>query len=320
MPAIDLPLEELREYRGSSPCPEDLNAYWDRSLDEMRAIDPALSWEDASFPCPYAKCQSLYFTGTGGSRIHCRVATPDPLPAEPTPALIFFHGYSGASPDWTVMLPYVAAGYTVVAMDCRGQGGLSEDLVPTTGNTLHGHIIKGLDDSLDKLYYRNVFLDTAQIAGIVSNFEWVDANRIGVNGGSQGGALALACASLATHVRKVVSHYPFLSDFKRVWDMDLDEKAYVGLRDYFRRFDPLHEREAEIFMKLGYIDVSNLAPRIEGEVLMAITLMDDICPPSTQFAAYNAIQSNKSCLLYPDFGHEHLPMVNDRGFTFLMGL
>ena len=76
---------------------------------------------------------------------------------------------------------------------------------------------------------------------------------------------------------------------------------------YFRHFDPLHEREDEIFTKLGYIDLQYLAPRIRGDVLMFVGLMDTICPPSTQFAAYNKMTANKQLAIYPDFGHEHLP-------------
>lgn len=320
MPAIDLSLNELLAYRGSSPCPGDLNSFWDRSLAEMRCIDPEPLWIDVEFPAPYARCQSLFFTGTGGARIHCKVARPEPLPAIPGPAVIFFHGYSGAAPEWTSLLPFVAAGFTAIGMDCRGQGGLSEDTVSTVGNTLHGHIIKGLDDSLEKLYYRNVFLDTAQIVDIAATLDWVDADRIGVTGGSQGGALSLASAALNSRVKKAFSVHPFLCDYQRVWEMGLDDKAYTGLRDYFRRFDPLHTREAEIFGKLGYIDVCNLAPRIEAEVQMLLTLRDDVCPPSTQFAAYNAIRSRKSHFIYHDHGHEALPMRADKEFAFLIGL
>ncbi|MEN8662119.1 MAG: alpha/beta fold hydrolase [Lentimonas sp.] len=317
MPAIDKPLEELRNYTGSSPRPVDFDDYWSAALKEMHALEPELEWRDAEFNCSYAKCQSLYFTGVGGARVHAKVVTPAKPSQSPAPALIFFHGYTVASPDWVEMLAYVAEGYTVVGLDCRGQGGQSEDIVPTKGNTLHGHIIKGIDDDDDKLYYRNVFLDTAQIAKIVMSFEQVDADRVSVAGLSQGGALALACASLEPRIHKTYSQYPFLCDYKRVWDMGLDQNAYTGLRDYFRRFDPLHKREDEIFNKLGYIDIVNLAPRIQSEVLMSLTLLDEVCPPSTQFAAYNAIRSKKSHLLYPDFGHENLPGSWDEVYQFI---
>ena len=89
--------------------------------------------------------------------------------------------------------------------------------------------------------------------------------------------------------------------------MDMNERAYRELKDYFRHFDPRHEREDEIFNRLGYIDVQNIAKRIKAEVLMFTGLMDNVCPPSTQFAAFNKITSNKKVIFYPEFGHEGLP-------------
>lgn len=320
MPTIDKPLDQLLDYTSSNPKPADFNAFWDRGLEELDRLETNLSYSPAEFSASYAICRSMHFTGTGGARVHARIASPRAPADQPEPALLFFHGYSGSAPSWMEMLPYVAAGYTVAGLDCRGQGGLSEDSIATKGNTLHGHIIKGLDDAPEKLYYRNVFLDTALLARIVMSMDTVDADRVGVSGGSQGGALALACGALEPRVQRVYSQYPFLCDYKRVWEMDLDQNAYAGLRDYFRRFDPLHKREHAIFEKLGYIDISHLASRIQGEVLMAITLLDKICPPSTQFAAYNAIHTKKSYLLYPDYGHEGLPGASEATFEFMMGL
>ena len=53
---------------------------------------------------------------------------------------------------------------------------------------------------------------------------------------------------------------------------------------------------------------------------MGTGLMDTICPPSTQFAAYNKIGAPKRMLVYPDFGHEWLPGFADQAFAFLAGL
>jgi cephalosporin-C deacetylase len=148
----------------------------------------------------------------------------------------------------------------------------------------------------------------------------VDETRVSAMGGSQGGALTLACAALTPNLYRACPTYPFLCDYKRVWEMDLDKGAYEGLRYYFRHFDPRHEREYEIFEKLGYIDVQYLAPRIKAEVLMGTGLIDTTCPPSTQFAAYNKIMSKKNVLIYPDFGHEGLEGHDDIVFTFLSAL
>ena len=189
------------------------------------------------------------------------------------------------------------------------------------GNTHHGHIIRGLDDpDPTKLLFRQIFLDCAQLAGIVMDQPEVDATRVAAMGGSQGGALTLVCAALEPRIRRAASTFPFLSDYRRVWEMDNAKDAYSELKTYFRHFDPRHEREDEIFTKLGYIDIQHLAPRIRADVLLAVGLMDTICPPSTQFATFNKITSSKQAVIYPDFGHEGLPGWNDHVFSFLMEL
>jgi cephalosporin-C deacetylase len=320
---FDFPLEKLQTYQGINPRPADFDAYWDAALAEMRAVDPQVELKPAKFKAPYADCFDLYFTGVGGARVHAKFLRPKNAP-EPHPAMLQFHGYSCNTGDWCDKLRFVTAGYTVAALDCRGQGGLSQDVGGTAGNTFHGHIIRGLDDALsgtpEKLLFRQIFLDTAQLAKIVMEMPEVDPDRVGVAGQSQGGALTVACAALEPRIRRAAPAFPFLSDYRRVWEMDQAKEAYVELKDYFRWFDPRHLRENEVFEKLGYIDIQFLAPRIRADVLWSTSLMDTICPPSSQFAAYNKIVAPKSMELYPDFGHENLPGYNDRVFEYMMEL
>jgi len=318
MPLVDMSIEKLRKYMESSPCPEDIDQFWDDAIREMKSVDPEVELLPADFKCPFAECYDMYFTGVGGARVYAKLMRPKKTPEKPQPALVIFHGYSGNSGDWQDKLSYVAAGFTVAALDCRGQGGLSEDVGGVLGNTLHGHIIRGLDSGPDKLYFRSVFLDCAQLVGLVMDMKDVDETRVGICGGSQGGALTLACAALEPRVNRAFSIYPFLSDYKRVWDMDLAKDAYGEIKEYLRFFDPTHQRIDEIFNRLGYIDIQNLAKRITCKVTMVTGLMDTICPPSTQFAAYNKITSKKDVIFYPDFGHEGLPSCWDRVYEFML--
>lgn len=322
MPLLfDMPLDKLHSYQGINPKPQDFDRFWDDALLEMQSVDAdAEQIPDGYFDTPFAACSHLWFTGVGGARIHAKLLEPTTKSTEKHPALLQFHGYAGSSGDWMDKLGYAAAGFTVAVMDCRGQGGLSQDRGGIAGSTLNGHIIRGLEDSPEKLLFRQIFLDTARLAGVVMSLPQVDPNRIGVMGGSQGGGLGLACAALEPRIRKLAVRFPFLSDYQRVWNIDQAKDAYGELKEFFRRNDPLHRREAEIFTRLGYIDVQHLAPRIRADVLMAAGLMDTVCPPSTQFAAYNKIPSKKSLCLYPDFGHETLPGFADETFLFFSDL
>jgi len=317
---FDMPYEDLKTYQGINPKPDDFDSYWADALQEMQAVDPNVDLIPADFQTSFADCFHMYFTGVKGARIHAKLLRPKQLQASNHPALVMFHGYSGSSGDWIDKLPYVAAGFVVVAMDCRGQGGLSEDVGGHAGTTHRGQIIRGLDGDPHNMLFRHIFLDTAQLAGLVMDFDEVDAGRVGATGGSQGGGLTLACSALEPRIKLSAPVFPFLTDYQRVWEMDQAKNAYEELRIYFRHHDPLHEREQEVFTKLGYIDVQHLASRIEADVLMAVGLMDQICPPSTQFAAYNKITSTKSLAVYPDFGHEGLPGNHDRIFQFMSQL
>lgn len=316
MPLVDMSLKELKVYKGTNPKPDNFDEFWDAGLAEMHSLDADIEIIAADFQVPFAKCSHLYFTGVGGARIHAKLLQPL-MVKEKHPAVVQFHGYSGDSGDWSSKLGLVAMGFTVAALDCRGQGGLSEDVGGVKGTTRNGHIIRGLDDVPEKLLFRHIFLDTAQLAKIIMDMNDVDENRVAAVGGSQGGGLTLACAALEPRIVMAAPNFPFLCDYKRVWDMDLAAGAYAELKDYFRRFDPCHEREDEVFTKLGYIDIQNLAPRINAKIMMAVGLMDTICPPSTQFAAYNKITSEKELVIYPDFGHEGLPRHEDRVLQFL---
>lgn len=319
MPIFELPLPELHKYKGRNPCPPDMDAFWDKSLAEMRAVKPKVELVPFPLKTTAAECFDLYFTGVGGARVHAKYLRPKKTKGK-HPAILMFHGYTGNCGDWFDKLAWVSQGYSVAALDCRGQGGKSQDIGSVTGTTYRGHIIRGLDDKPEKMLFRQIFLDTAQLARIVMGMPEVDATRVGATGGSQGGGLTLACAALEPRIKLAAPTFPFLCDYQRVWEMDLAVGAYEELKTYFRQFDPRHEREREIFTKLGYIDCQHLAKRIRAEVLMGVSLMDTICPPSTQFAAFNKITSRKQTVIYPDYGHEGLPDLSDKIFDFMAAL
>jgi cephalosporin-C deacetylase len=178
----------------------------------MRAIDPEVELRPAAFQVDCAECFDLFFTGVGGARVHAKYLRPKNT-AKPHPAVLQFHGYSGNCGEWSDKLAYVASGYAFAGMDCRGQGGLSEDVGGVKGNTFKGQIIRGLDDDPRKLLFRSIFLDTAQLADIVMRFDEVDETRVAATGGSQGGGLTLACASLNTRINRAAPIFPFLCDY-----------------------------------------------------------------------------------------------------------
>lgn len=318
MPAnFDLSLEELNRYSGTNPRPENFDFFWDRTVALVSMFKPVVEWKRADFRSSIADCYDLRFESFDGSSIHVQVLLPKSI-AKPVPAIIQFHGYSASSGDWVDKLAWVSAGFAVFSMDCRGQGGRSHDAGVYSGWNLSGLICRGIEEGPEALYFRHVFLDTYLLARLVASDERIDAGRIATIGGSQGGGLALACAGLTPFVKYTVAQYPFLCDYKRVWEIDLAKDAYDDLSIWLKRFSPTGKRHDELFNTLGYIDVHHLSTRVQSKVLFATGLMDTICPPSTQFAAYRALPGAKERVLYPQHGHEHLPGFWDQAFQWLV--
>jgi cephalosporin-C deacetylase len=316
MPFYDMPLEELKKYMGKNPCPPDIDEYWDNAIKEAEKIDLNIELKKIDYPDNSVEAYDLYFTSTNNARIYALYVKPKKASKEKSPCILEFHGYGMNSKTIDTKLKWANAGFHVLSMDCRGQGGKSTDPGGVIGNTLRGHIIRGIEDR-DTLMFKHIFIDTYLLSKIAESFEDIDKDNIMTTGASQGGGLALACAALNPNIKKVAACYPFLCDYKRAWELNCDS-AYTEIREWFRLFDPLHEREEEIFTRLGYIDLQHLGKRIKGKVLVSVGLEDHICPPSTIFAMYNKLNTDKQMLIYPDYGHEYIPDWDDKAFRFLV--
>lgn len=312
-----MPLEELNNYKGTNPIPKDFDSFWDNRMKEVYNHNLEYSITSSEINgfslCSY---YDLWFKGINGEKIYAKYIKPK-LYYE-IPLILQFHGYPGASRSWFEQSSFAGMGCAVLAMDCPGQGGNGEDIGGFNGSTVSGHIIAGLDGKPKDMYYVRLFQNTSILYRIAEELDGIDKNKIYANGASQGAGIALACSSLNPTIKRCAALYPFLSDYKRVYDMDLDLVAYEGLRYYSKWFNTMGENNNEVFTKLGYIDVHNLVHKLKAEVLFGTGLMDNICPPSTQFAVYNNINAKKKHIIFPDYAHEEISMFDDMLIDFFL--
>jgi cephalosporin-C deacetylase-like acetyl esterase len=147
-----------------------------------------------------------------------------------------------------------------------------------------------------------------------------DLSRVYVNGASQGGGMGIACCALnADLIAKASILYPFLSDYRKVYELGADEIAYEGIRYYARWFDPDGTREDTWFGKLAYVETNHFAHLVRCPVLFGTGLADTVCPPATQCAVYNELSCEKERLLYPGKGHEEIQDFDDLLIDYLDG-
>jgi cephalosporin-C deacetylase len=315
--------EKTLAYGGVPHRPADIEAYWDAAVAESRADGDRYSLEPANFSSPGVECFWLWFTGLGGARICCKLLRPV-ASRKKHPAVCMFHGYSGFSGDWSSKLGYALSGFTVLAMDARGQSGRSEDNLTVQGISSMHHYLRGLTDPDPRRFYcRGIFSDAAKAARIAMSMEDVDETRVYATGFSQGGDLTVACASLEPRVSRIAFGGVASADCARYVRELQTTYATAALSPvllrYFTTEDPYRENEAAIIERFSYIDLIFLAPRIRAETLNYIGLRDPICPASGQIAVYNHIAAPKTLRCSPDGLHSLPPDTQDLVYTFLMG-
>lgn len=312
--------EELLQYTGCSVKAADFDTFWKDAVAELESVERNVELTPASYQCHSADCFDLRFTGVGGARICAKYLRPKT--GGKHPCVLWFHGYSIRSAEWTMYLPYIAENMCVLALDCRGQGGDSQDICGIQTWAFSGEILRGIREGADHLTYRRIYLDALALAKIAETFPEIDKGRMASYGISQGGAISVACSALYGNMKATVCGSNFLSDFGRAVESDYANinscSPYKEIGEYLRRFDPNGSHLDETMTALSYIDCANFASMIKNPTLMCMTMKDRICPPASQFAVYNRLAGEKKAMIFYYHDHEDdLPGWYDAMMQFL---
>ncbi len=300
MELFDLPLDQLRVYNPEVYKPTDFDSFWDTKVSEALEQPLNIDIKEEAQALPNIKVSTIFFDGYKNSRIRARLVEST-LAKKDSPIVVIFHGYNWNNLKITHALGYIAIGLNVLFVDVRGQSPETPDLNLYPNGGPAGWMTKGFLDR-EQYYYLFAYLDGVRAIEVAKTLSGIDKTRIYVEGGSQGGGMALAVTSLAKGVAKVMADIPFLCYFRRSVEIG-HGTPYQEFSHYFKLFDQTHKTEDEIFNVLSYFDNVNLAQRITCPVMVTVGLEDQVCPPSTIFAMYNKITAPKKIMVFPDFGH-----------------
>ena len=303
MAQFDLPLAELREYAPALVEPPDLDAFWSITLAEARSRPLAASFMPVESGLTEISSHDVTFAGYGGSPVKGWLHLPA-HGAGSLAAVVEYLGYGGGRGLAHERVLWAAAGYAHFVMDTRGQGaGWMVGATPDPddpGDPAHpGFMTRGIEHP-ERYYYRRLYTDAVRAVEAVRSHPRVDPARVVVTGQSQGGGLSLAAAGLADDLLGVMPDVPFLSDFPRAVTL-VDTDPYAEIARYLR----VHrDRADEVASTLAYFDVAILGRRAVAPALFSVALMDETCPPSTVYAAYNAYGGPREIREYPFNNHE----------------
>jgi len=186
----------------------------------------------------------------------------------------------------------------VLSVDCRAQRGKTGNAAAyTTGMFVNVASLGVLDKN--EYYFRAVYMDCLKAIDFAESCDCVDAERIILHGGSQGGALGMAVACLDDRARLALVNVPSNSNLEA--RVEGEHGAFAAVTEFLRKYPDETER---VYETLSYFDTMNMADKIKCPVYASVALNDDVCPPKMYFASYNRIQSEKHIEIYPFNRHE----------------
>jgi len=296
---IEKKIAELHQYMPDQTAPEDLDQFWERTL--QGASQKPLHAKRELVPClsPYMTTYKVTYEGYDQTAIHGWYILPKFVDAEagPLPCIVQYHGYHGSKSVPESYTNWLMMGYVVFAMDVRGQGGETGNLLPQSHGMTKGWITQGLLQP-EQSYYQAITVDALKALEWVRQQPEVDAARIIVAGASQGGGLALIVSALSDIPSRTVADIP------NMCHMDFGIFNSVGSLSEAASFVMTYPEHLErVLRTLSYFDSLNLTNRLTKPVFMSVGLKDPICQPETVFAVYNRIASPKEIHVYPFNGH-----------------
>lgn len=299
---FDLSLAELQTYMPARNEPADFDAFWKETLEQTRRAPLDPKFERVESGLRTVETYDVTFRGFGGQAIKGWLVLPTQRSA-PLPCMVEYIGYGGGRGLPTDWLVWASAGYAHLVMDTRGQGsawrnGDTPDLETEGGNPqVPGFMTRGVLNPAT-YYYRRVFSDAVRTVETARAHPAIDAAHIGVTGASQGGGIALATSALADKIEIALCDVPFLCHYRRAVEIT-DAHPYMEISQYLHT----HRDKVEtVFRTLSYFDGVNFATRVQARSLFSVALMDEICPPSTVFAAYNYLTGPKQIEVW-EFNH-----------------
>jgi len=274
--------------------PEDFSAFWQQTLDE--AAHMPLSYTRERYPSlcsDKVECDLVKLKVNARQSIYAYLFRPADAKPGSCPAVLCPPG-AGIK---TIKNPkpfYAEHGFIRLEMEIHGLDPRIPDatfaeITEAFNSSANGYLENGID-SRERYYMRHVYVALVKAIDLLTSLPEWDGRNVAVQGGSQGGGLALVAAGLDRRVTQCVANHPALADMAAY-----AEPGHTGGYPHMRReiLTPEHVRT------LSYFDAVNFARHITCPVRMTWGYNDDVCTPTTSYAVWNTLTCPKDALITP---------------------
>ncbi len=274
--------------------PSDFQEYWSKTLAQARTLPlkPIMTLLPERCTETDQVYQVSFQTKAGGGRFYGILSIPKK--EGKYPALLRVPGAG--------VRPYAGDTYTasgkVITLEVGIHGvpvNMPQSIYDDLANgALNNYWTFGRDNK-DSFYYNRVIVGALRAVDFICSLPQYNGLALGVTGSSQGGALSIITAALDSRVTFLAAVHPALCDHEAFF-----KKRACGWPHYFYYYGAPNQKELET---VRYYDTANFARLLKVPGWYSWGYNDEVCPPTSMYAAYNVISSSKELHPYLETGH-----------------
>lgn len=252
---------DFPNYRAQSTRPDDFNAFWTKTLDELKQVPlkPEMK-RNEKWSTETIDVFEVRLMGLGNKPFwgwYCRPKKKGPLPGHFICPPTGLYQPGGPSRNENACTFSIAIhGFDLHLSD-----------VPEEPHPWKSYHTLGLE-SPETASWRWIYASLVRGLDFLSEQPEVDANRIVVSGSSQGGGLALVLAGLDHRMQAVLPQYPGLPR------LDWTLKYNTGYWPFNMSAKPKEQTEEKFLHTLSYFDAANFTPDIQCPTVILVGLLD----------------------------------------------
>lgn len=292
---VGFSVDEIRPFTRE---PADFMDFWNRNIEDMRAVPLSYTKEKAEEYCTdkidcyllkirlNKQNQSVYaylFYPKNAQKGSCPVVLCPPGAGIKTIKEPLRHKYYAEH-------GFIRMEIEIHGLDPRLPKETFDDITKAFNGRENGYLYNGLQDP-DRYYMKRVYISLIRCLDLLTALPEWDGRNLIVQGGSQGGALAIVAAGLDRRVTQCIVNHPALSD------MAAYSAGRTGGYPHFNKVDGMFTDRN--MRTMAYYDVVNFARHVTADVYMTWGYNDNTCPPTTSYAVWNTFTCPKEALITP---------------------
>lgn len=301
-------------------APSDLFGFWNAEIEKQKRQatvaerHPVAPLDDAAYQKwheqwpifnrtlqePFPEIETFEFSAETlyGNPARGYIAFPKHAKRGSLPALLTLHGAGVADSDFPKACSAARNGF--LAMDINAHGlpcGKDPQFYQELRETKLNEYFKFGRENAKTSYLASIYLRTLRALDYLTEQPEWDGKNLITWGCSQGGCLALVCASLDQRVTKCCAGVPAFCDCA---DQRFASWALLNQKD-----PP--ELQYKVMKEMQYCSIAHLVEHAQAKAYFTVGFIDTTCPPDSVYTAYNRYAGQKRIYNAPDSGHMNIP-------------